>query len=291
MRCDHMKRHMKVHVDLSMENPTQLCKSIVEDIVDNILNKKTSKADSIISCEKPKINGDHSDELNLSSLEGDNIDDKELEKILVYDDYEYKQKCKLGFKVEKLINKNGIHQESLRSEYKEALDLHLKKSVKSFPENIELKPWQISLLEEVKIPTERKIIWVVGKSCGEGKTWLQNYIKYKYGDRRVVKGISLQTKSGHITHALTKHPLATADIFLFNIAKCVDTFTEINYEMLEGIKDGELFSSKYDSQRIKVKTPNIVMVFSNDEPNTGKLAKDRWKLFCIENDELKERYI
>ena len=170
---------MKVHVDLSMENPTQLCKSIVEDIVDNILNKKTSKADSIISCEKPKVNGDHSDELNLSSLEGDNIDDKELEKILVYDDYEYKQKCKLGFKVEKLINKNGIHQESLRSEYKEALDLHLKKSVKSFPENIELKPWQISLLEEVKIPTERKVIWVVGKSCGEGKTWLQNYIKYK----------------------------------------------------------------------------------------------------------------
>ena len=143
----------------------------------------------------------------------------------------------------------------------------------------------------MKIPTERKIIWVAGKSCGEGKTWLQNYIKYKYGDRRVVKGISLQTKSGHITHALTKHPLATADIFLFNIAKCVDTFTEINYDMLEGIKDGELFSSKYDSQRIKVKTPNIVMVFSNDEPNTSKLAKDRWKLFFIENDELKEQDI
>ena len=33
MRCDHMKRHMKVQVDLSMEDPTQLCKSIVEDIV------------------------------------------------------------------------------------------------------------------------------------------------------------------------------------------------------------------------------------------------------------------
>ena len=101
----------------------------------------------------------------------------------------------------------------------------------------------------------------------------------------------MQTKSGHITHALTKHPLATANIFLFNVDKNVDTFTEINYEMLEGIKDGELFSSKYDSQRIKVKTPNIVMVFSNDGPNTSKLAKDRWKLFFIENDELKEQDI
>ena len=163
--------------------------------------------------------------------------------------------------------------------------------MESFPDNIEFKPWQLSILEEVEIPTKRKIIWVLGKSCGEGKTWLQNYIEYKYGDRRVVSGISLQTKSGHIAHALTKHPLATADIFLFNVPKSVDTSTEINYEMLESIKDGKLFSSKYDSQRIKVNTPNIVMVFSNDEPNTSKLAKDRWKLFFVENDQLKERII
>ena len=84
-----------------------------------------------------------------------------------------------------------------------------------------------SLLDEVDLPTERKIIWVVGKSCGEGKTWLQNYIEYKYGNRRVVSGISLQTKSGNITHALTKHPLSTADIFLFNIGKSVDTLKVI----------------------------------------------------------------
>ena len=68
---------------------------------------------------------------------------------------------------------------SLRSEYKKALDLYIKKNMNSFPENVEFKPWQISILEEVEIPTEGKIIWVVGKS-DEGKTWLQNYIEYKY---------------------------------------------------------------------------------------------------------------
>ena len=165
-----------------------------------------------------KLQDPHSDGLDESLLLGDEIDYKELKKRLAHDDYHYTKKRKLGAKVAKLIHENGYHPDSLRSKYKEALDLHLKKRVmNSFPENIEFKPWQISLLEEVKMPTERKIIWVVGKSCGEGKTWLQNYIRYKYGDRRVVKGISLQTKSGHITHALTKHPLATADIFLFNI--------------------------------------------------------------------------
>ena len=38
---------------------------------------------------------------------------------------EHKKKCKLGSQVKKLINENGIHQESLRSEYKEAKDVHL----------------------------------------------------------------------------------------------------------------------------------------------------------------------
>ena len=57
--------------------------------------------------------------------------------------------------------------------------------------------------------------------------------------------------------------------------------------MLEGIKNGNRFPSKYDSQRIKVNTPNIVMVFSSDETNTSKLPKDSWKLFFIEQDQLK----
>ena len=50
-----------------------------------------------------------------------------------------------------------------------------------------------------------------------------------------------------------------ADIFLFTIGKSVDTLFEIIYDMLEVIKDGELFASKYDSQRITVNTPNTVM--------------------------------
>ena len=36
-------------------------------------------------------------------------DDKDLEKILAYDNYEYKKKRKLGSQVEKLKIKNGYH--------------------------------------------------------------------------------------------------------------------------------------------------------------------------------------
>ena len=285
MRSDHLKRHMKKHVDLSSEDPEQICKSILEDVINDIHNKDETS----MYRKKPKINDLNSnglDELHKPLTAG--VDKMEVRNTILYDTHEHKMKLELGETVHEIIRNDEVDLDSLRPEYKEALDLYLKKSVESFPENIEFKPWQISVLEEVKIPTKRKIIWVVGKSCGEGKTWLQNYIEYKYGNRRVVSGISLQTKSGNITHALTKHPLSTADIFLFNIGKSVDTLTEINYDMLESIKDGKLFTSKYDSQRLKIRVPNVVMVFSNDEPNTTKLAKDRWKLFSIESDQLKE---
>ena len=59
--------------------------------------------------------------------------------------------------------------------------------------------------------------------------------------------------------------------------------------MLEGIKDGEL--SKYNTQRITLNTPNVVMVYSSDEPNTSRLVKDHRKLLFIKNDKLKEQII
>ena len=40
MRSDNVKRHMKKHVDLSLEDPEQLCKSILEDVIKDIPNKK-----------------------------------------------------------------------------------------------------------------------------------------------------------------------------------------------------------------------------------------------------------
>ena len=65
---------------------------------------------------------DDTDQLDVSALTDKVIDDKELEKVLINDDCVYRQKCKLGFQVEKIMKKYGIQKESIRSEFKEALD-------------------------------------------------------------------------------------------------------------------------------------------------------------------------
>ena len=97
MRCDNLKRHMKIH-----ESNT---------------SSKTQTATS-----------DDADQLDVSALADKVIDDKELEKVLINDDCVYRQKCKLGFQVEKIMKKYGIQKESLRSEFKEVLDQYLKEN-------------------------------------------------------------------------------------------------------------------------------------------------------------------
>ena len=82
MRNDHLKRHMKKHADLSSEDPKQICKSILEDIINDIPHKEETSmyrenpkdlhSDGLdelhnppsMYWKKPKVNDLHSDGLD-----------------------------------------------------------------------------------------------------------------------------------------------------------------------------------------------------------------------------------
>ena len=110
-----------------------------------------------------------------------------------------------------------------------------------------------------------------------------------FGTPRVGSGIDINTTSASIFQALRKCPIVTADIFLFNIGKSKNKFDQINYDALEKMKDGEAFASKYNSQQLKIRVPNVVMVFSNSPPDFKELAKVRFRVFNINNNQLEKK--
>ncbi len=58
----------------------------------------------------------------------------------------------------------------------------------------------------------------------------------------------------------------------------------VSYQGMEKIKDGMFFNEKYESGMCRVPRPHIV-VFSNCPPKLGKMSLDRWRVFCLdEND-------
>ena len=269
MRSDVLARHMKQHSS-TLQSPAQICKDIVLELVDKVVDMQSARTT------KRKFEDSDSDE--------------DLKKEMVKDNNEYKRKIKLGKKVYKILGRTDIEQGSLTLDMKEAIDIYMTHKDDYFTDKVvQLKPWQESLLEYVQKPCDREIFWVVGKEGNEGKSWFQKYVKSWLGARRVVTGIDIKANNASIFQALRKCPIVTADIFVFNIGKSKKKFEVINYDALENMKDGEAFASKYDSQQLKIRVPNVVMIFSNSPPNISQLAKVRFEVFHIINDQLQKR--
>merc|ERR1711942_331392 len=71
--------------------------------------------------------------------------------------------------------------------------------------------------------------------------------------------------------------------FLFNVPR--RGFMEVEgYKILESIKDGVAIDGKYNCQKLNFKQPNVLMHFSNREPDQDKLSKDRWTILKISKD-------
>ena len=125
----------------------------------------------------------------------------------------------------------------------------------------------------------------MGKHGNEGKSWFQEYMESKFGWGKVICGMDIKMKKGSICHVLSKRCLMTIDTFLFDVGKA-NTDDRVNYELLEKIKNGRTVAGKFDSKELKFKTPNTVVVFSNEKPDVSELSKDRWKIFRIRDDDL-----
>ena len=59
-------------------------------------------------------------------------------------------------------------------------------------------------------------------------------------------------------------------MYLYNVGKA-NTDDGVNYELLEKIKNGRTVAAKFDSKELKIKTPNTVVVFSNEKPDVTEL--------------------
>ena len=222
---------------------------------------------------------------SISTTKSTPINEEFVIKSMVIDSDEYNKKMELGKIVAKTVVEKKIPQDSLSSEYKDALDLYWNKKQLMNIDNVILKPWQSALIEYME-KSKREVIWVQGAKCEEGKSWMQEYIEAKFGWERVMCGMDITMKKESIYHTIRNRPFMTTDIFTFNIGKDDRNREDINYQVLEQIKDGRFVAAKFSSKEIKICKPNIVIVFANCTPEVKKLAMDRWKIFRIKNNDL-----
>ena len=120
---------------------------------------------------------------------------------------------------------------------------------------------------------DRKIIWIKGAQGNEGKSWFQSYIQSLFGSHRVVR-FDITNKTSDLLHIMSRCPLESHQRYLQSDDCC--------YSLLEMIKDGYASAPKFHGSLLRIKTPNLVIVFSNRNPHM--LSKDRWKVYIINSD-------
>lgn len=131
----------------------------------------------------------------------------------------------------------------------------------------QLHDWQRVLEAELCGPVpKRKIVWYTDFQGGAGKTEFTKYMIVKHA----ACGLN-NAKTADIAYAIKED----VKIVIFNLARTLEG--KVNYQAIEQVKDGLIFSAKYESTTKVFNSPHLV-VFANFNPDLDALSKDRWDI-------------
>lgn len=130
--------------------------------------------------------------------------------------------------------------------------------------------WQKEILEIITTkPDKRKIYWYWDTSGCSGKTTLVRHILLNYD------AILLDGAKRDMAFAWNGEP-----IVLCNFSRAREG--KISYDGLESIKDGIVFSAKYESKQKVFNRPHLIC-FANWTPAVESMSSDRWIIKDISN--------
>lgn len=133
--------------------------------------------------------------------------------------------------------------------------------------NHTLHHWQQVLQDKLsETPNDREILFVIDEKGNKGKTWFAKY----YCRENPTAFFLEPSKKADMAHAI---PTEMTHLFI-NLTRSQAEKSEYLYSFLESVKDGRVFSPKYES-RMKYLKPCHVVVMMNSEPMTHLLSSDR----------------
>jgi len=133
--------------------------------------------------------------------------------------------------------------------------------------------WQKQLLDELKAPAStRKIIWYFDKTGNNGKTYMSKHLVDCHKAFYCNGG-----KHADILYAYNKQK-----IVVFDFPR--ESAEYINYGVIEQLKNGILFSSKYESRIKRFNQPHVI-IFSNFLPEKERMSLDRWDIRILNGSE------
>jgi len=132
--------------------------------------------------------------------------------------------------------------------------------------------WQLEVMKALEEkPDKRTIHWYWEPDGNVGKSTFSKYLVVKKN------ALMLTGKSADMYHMLSKYP-NKRDLIVVDVPRSSKEF--INYGAIEQIKNGLVFSGKYEGSQLVFDSPHVVC-FANQEPSIDKMSADRWHIVQI----------
>lgn len=133
-----------------------------------------------------------------------------------------------------------------------------------------LYPWQQQIKDIIATePDARTIHWYWEPNGKTGKTHFAKHL-WLHHDVCFLQN----SKKSDLAYAYNGER-----IVVLNLPRTSEDF--VSYDAIESLKDGMIFSSKYESGAKVFDNPHLI-VFANFPPETSKLSEDRWNIIEID---------
>lgn len=143
------------------------------------------------------------------------------------------------------------------------------------PESHPLRSWQNSLEEDLKLPPDsRSIIFIVDIHGNSGKSWYCDYYHYRHPETSQVLNPGKKADMAFVLNEDIR--------VLFVDAPRSKQGDFIQYDFLEDVKNGRVFSGKYESCTKYLSNCHVV-VMMNESPDMTKLSEDRYVIKEVTN--------
>lgn len=136
-----------------------------------------------------------------------------------------------------------------------------------------LRPWQADLYQRLRLaPDRRTIVFAIDYEGNSGKSWFCDYYAKLHSDET-----QILTPGKYADMAMALDPTIRV---LFMDCPRSKQGDFIQYDFLENVKNGRIFSGKYESG-MKYLNPLHIVVMMNQDPDMSKLSADRYNLIPI----------
>lgn len=125
--------------------------------------------------------------------------------------------------------------------------------------------WQQNIINLVSGPVDdRKIVWCWDADGNKGKSRLVTHLIKNYG------AIKMGNRTADCAHAWNGERVVLWDFSRTQSEK-------VNYDIIEQVKGGTVFSGKYQSCNKVFASPHV-LIFANFPPDQSALSADRWDI-------------